>query len=364
MARVQFLLPSVTASGGVFSVLRHAAGLAQAGYDVALVSMTPPEPGVGDVLPGVVRTLPVAQLDPEGLPAADVQVATHFTTVPVVAQARAQLKVHFMQHMEEIFAVDEPDPASFAEAARYCYRLPLYRLANSRWVQAQYERLYGSRPMLVHNGVDAPDEGPLPAWADGPPVVISFAHTFLWKGTAEAYRTMELVRAAVPDLDVQWHVFGTAARVPEQPWIHRLGTVPHDRLRQAYQRAQVMLAVSWAESFHLPVLEAMAAGTAVVTQPIGTEEFARGGDTAWVVPPRDVDAAARAVVQVLAGGAAASHDLRLRARAEAARHTWERATAQMRQALVHGLSAWRPPAAQDAVPRILERLGVPPTTAQ
>ena len=364
MARIQFLLPSVSPSGGVFSVLRHADGLARLGHDVAVVSVALPDPGIRDVLPQVVAHLPIAPLAADGLSPADVQVATHFTTVPLVGQASGRLKVHFMQHLEELFAVDEPDPGSFVEAARYCFRLPLYRLANSRWLQDQYARLYGSRPTLVHNGVDAPDEGPLPAWPDDPPVVVSYAHTFRWKGTREAYRTMQLVRGALPDRDVQWHVFGQAPQIPAEPWIRRLGTVPHDALRAHYQRAHVMLSVSWAESYHVPVLEAMAAGTVVVTQPFGTEDFARDGDTAWVVPPRDVDAAARAVVRALLAGEAAARPMRERARREAAQHSWARATAQMAQALEHGLAEWHPTEPARVTERLLERLGIPPATTQ
>ncbi len=364
MARIQFLLPSVGPSGGVFSILRHADGLARSGHDVAVVSMKPPNPHISEVLPAVVANLPIAVLTVDGLPPADVQVATHFTTVPIVGQAPGTLKVHFMQHLEELFAVDEPDPGSFVEAARYCFRLPLYRLANSRWLQGQYERLYGSRPVLVYNGVDAPDEGPLADWAQGPCVVVSSAQTFLWKGAREAFATMELVRAALPARDVQWHVFGNADRIPERPWIHRLGIVPHDELRQQYQRAQVALSVSWAESYPLPVLEAMAAGTVVVTQPVGTEDCARNGDTAWVVPSRDVDAAARAVVRVLVDGQAASRPMRERARREAAQHSWARATAQMTQALDRGLADWHPPNAATVTQRLLERLGLPPATTE
>ena len=364
MARIQFLLPSVGPSGGVFSVLRHAEGLARSGHDVAVVSMKPPDLRIREVLPAVVADLPIAVLTSDGLPPADVQVATHFTTVPIVGQASGALKVHFMQHLEELFAVDEPDPGSFVEAARYCYRLPLYRLANSRWLQGQYERLYGSRPTLVHNGVDAPDDGPLADWPSGPIVVMSSAQTFLWKGAREAFGTMELVRAALPSRDVQWQVFGNADRIPERPWIHRLGTVPHDELRQHYRQAHVVLSVSWAESYPLPVLEAMAAGTAVVTQPIGTEDFAREGDTASVVSSRDVDAAARAVVRVLLAGEAASRPMRERARREAAQHSWARATAQMVQALDRGATEWHPPEPARVTERLLERLGLPSATTQ
>lgn len=360
--RVQFLLPSVSPSGGVFCVLRHAEGLLRAGYDVRLATMKAPDPGIEGIMPKAVRDLPITVLGAGGLPPADIQVATHFTTVPPVAQAEGRVKVHFMQHLEEIFVVDEPNPAPTLEAVRYCFSLPLFRLANSSWLQARYRAVYGTTPVLVHNGVDPPDPGPLPPWVAGHPAVVSFVHGFLWKGTTEAFHAMELVRAALPDRDVQWHVFGTADRVPDRPWIHRHGTVPHDQLRALYASANAFLAASWAESYALPVLEAMAAGTVAVTQPIGTEDFARDGDTAMVVPSRDVTAAARAVERVVTASPADLLPLRERARAEAARHTWERATAQMVQALAYGLEQWRPPTPEAVTARVLEHLGLPAGT--
>jgi glycosyltransferase involved in cell wall biosynthesis len=85
--------------------------------------------------------------------------------------------------------------------------------------------------------------------------------------------------------------------------------------------------VSLREGFGLPVLEAMAQGTPVVTS-IGTATEEVAGDAALVVDPYDVDAITGALDVVLRDPSRAEQLAEAgRARAEA--HTWERTAALM-----------------------------------
>ena len=82
---------------------------------------------------------------------------------------------------------------------------------------------------------------------------------------------------------------------------------------------------SLAEGFGLPVLEAMAAGAAVVTS-AGTACAEVAGDTAVLVDPLDPDALAAGLLTVLDDPDLAT-DLRRRARERAATFTWDAAAA-------------------------------------
>lgn len=76
------------------------------------------------------------------------------------------------------------------------------------------------------------------------------------------------------------------------------GFVPADELPGWYQSADVFVYPSVYEGFGLPVLEAMASGTAVITSNTSSlPEVA--GDAAILVDPRDVEALADALVRVL-----------------------------------------------------------------
>jgi phosphatidylinositol alpha-mannosyltransferase len=81
-----------------------------------------------------------------------------------------------------------------------------------------------------------------------------------------------------------------------------LGDVPADRLPSVYAAADLFLAPAYGhESFGIVLLEAMAAGLPIVASDIpGYREVLRHGESAWLVPPRDVQAVVEAVTRVLA----------------------------------------------------------------
>jgi glycosyltransferase involved in cell wall biosynthesis len=87
-----------------------------------------------------------------------------------------------------------------------------------------------------------------------------------------------------------------------------LGRQPPDQVRAHLQRADALLLTSHSEGIANVVLEAMACGVAVVTTDAGgMREAVRDGVDGLVVPIRDAEAAARALVTLAADG-----DLRAR----------------------------------------------------
>ena len=122
------------------------------------------------------------------------------------------------------------------------------------------------------------------------------------------------------ELDGQLGHLGAKAR-----W---LGHVPRHDLDALYAEAVMLVYPSLAEGFGLPVLEAMALGTPVVTS-AGTAMEEVAGDTALLVDPLDVDSIAAGIERLLD-----DHDLAVRlgdaGRSRAAGFTWERTAAMMR----------------------------------
>jgi D-inositol-3-phosphate glycosyltransferase len=131
--------------------------------------------------------------------------------------------------------------------------------------------------------------------------------------TPDPERTPELGRLmAIADEE------GVADRV----WF--AGRVPRDRLRFFYSAADVFVTTPWYEPFGITPLEAMACGTPVIGSNVGGIRFTvRDGETGYLVPPRDPDAIAERLRDVL-------HDRRVCAvfRSHAVRR-------------VHDLFAWR-----------------------
>jgi glycosyltransferase involved in cell wall biosynthesis len=83
--------------------------------------------------------------------------------------------------------------------------------------------------------------------------------------------------------------------------VRALGFVPPDQLRALYAGAEALAYPSLREGFGLPVLEAMAQGTAVVTSRGTSTEDVAGG-RAVLVDPLDVDDIARGLDEALQRG--------------------------------------------------------------
>jgi glycosyltransferase involved in cell wall biosynthesis len=110
-----------------------------------------------------------------------------------------------------------------------------------------------------------------------------------------------------------------------------IGFIPRDQLQLYYAAATAFVYPSLYEGFGLPLLEAMAVGTPVVTSDAGAS-IEVAGDAALIVPARDVAQMATALVRI-------THDDELRAElrtkglAQAGRFSWERAAQATLQVL-------------------------------
>ncbi len=101
-----------------------------------------------------------------------------------------------------------------------------------------------------------------------------------------------------------------------------LGYVPDDDMPALYSAATLLAFPSLYEGFGLPVLEAMACGTPVVTADVSAmAEVA--GDAALLVDPRDVQALAEAMGRLLSDEALQA-DLRARGLERAKQFSWQR----------------------------------------
>jgi glycosyltransferase involved in cell wall biosynthesis len=117
-------------------------------------------------------------------------------------------------------------------------------------------------------------------------------------------------------------VYETVQRLNLAAHVHFTGFVEEEDLPALYNGADLFAFPSLYEGFGLPVLEAMACGTPVVTSNSSSlPEVA--GEAALLVEPTDVAAIAQAMRRILADEALAA-DLRARGLARAAQFSWER----------------------------------------
>jgi len=175
---------------------------------------------------------------------------------------------------------------------------------------------------VVHHGID--DRYRVDEVNDSAPFVL---HVSLAAPRKNPQAVIETAR----QLDAPMKIAGSGwnERIPSTPEfdnVETLGYVPEDELVDLYHRASVFYFPTLHEGFGLPVLEAMAAGCAVVTSNVySVPEVA--GDAALLLDPDDITAHADTIRDLLSDDEL-RHALAERAIARASEFSWDRAAAE------------------------------------
>ena len=182
----------------------------------------------------------------------------------------------------------------------------------SEFTKQEVIEVLGTAPEKVHAIPIAVEE---PFTPDGPRAEGDYV---LSVGTLEPRKNLARVQQAARALAVPLRVIGAEGwgGVKVEGWA---GRVSDEELAALYRGARCLVYPSLYEGFGLPVLEAMACGTPVVTSRGGaTEEVA--GDAAVLVDPLDVDAIAAGITEALARG----EELRAKGLERAKAFSWDR----------------------------------------
>jgi glycosyltransferase involved in cell wall biosynthesis len=303
--RLLYLLPTSDLYGGIRVVLEHAEGMARRGWQVGVA-------GPGAAPDWHPLTVPYRQVDldrPETLPAADVVVATFWTTVAAAHASGAPHVFHFCQGFEGVHR----EYAPLLPRIDAVYRLPVPKLLVSAHLEPVLAERYGCRTYLVGQSIDTalftPGElrespRPLLIGVVGPFAVRSKGIPELLAGLALARRggwPIEVHRAAAEPQSAAEAALGVVDR-----YEHRL---PTREMPAFYRRLDAYVHPSHdEEGYPLPPLEAMACGVPVAVTRI--RSFAVVPDEAVV---RYACGDPRAVPPVVAALADPARRLRLRA---------------------------------------------------
>jgi glycosyltransferase involved in cell wall biosynthesis len=179
----------------------------------------------------------------------------------------------------------------------------------SRGILAVYPtRLLGPRPRVVAN-LPPPVAVPSDAEARGArerlgvgaaPLVLCAGKRSIGKGTPVLLEALDRIAAAVPGTRFALAGKGDTA-VPARADLQVLGVLPQAELFALYRAADVIVVPSvWPEPLSRVLLEAMRIGRPVVATAVGgTPEAVEHGVTGLLVPRRDPEALAKAVIELL-----------------------------------------------------------------
>ena len=202
-----------------------------------------------------------------------------------------------MQHYEPLFF----DRYYLQKMVEETYYIPLNRIANSIWLKEQLKTIHNLDVVsIVNPAIDHSIFYPRHVQKDpNKKRVISLGKSIRWKGFPEAIEAMKIV--IKNRRNVEFIVFGgedLPYADPEVPYTFIRSPI-NNELAMLYSECDVVISASWYESFPLPPIEAMACGIPVVTTQYGIEDYAFDNINALVVPPRDPQSMADAILRLL-----------------------------------------------------------------
>jgi len=356
--KINFIIPFIGKTGGIAVILQHARGLRALGHDVAVYYPLLPyrqflyeeKSAVRKYLFGQAKPLlgnlaryrrrvtwsedapvrPVPWIAAAFLRDADIVVASAWPTAYGVAKLPPGKgrKFYFIQHYE----VWSSDPA-LVDAS---YLLPLSLLTIAPWLTSLLKEKFGREVAAeIHNGIDIDFFTPPTSRTGLPCSILMMYHELEWKGCRFGLAALEAIHARHPNIPIR--LFGIAARpgVPDYFEYHR--DPSPERLRSLYRAAHIFISPSLKEGWHLPPMEAMACGCALVATKVGCIPVLDDGMNMLAAEPGSAEALEKAMESLI------RDPFLLRAMADRglgtiSRFTWPRATRTLERNLLDTVS--------------------------
>ena len=254
-------------------------------------------------------------------------------------------RVPFIFTLHDLNHIDRPENSSplkrlyyFLVLKRACrraaYVLTVSNYSKSRIVE--WSGLPVDRVVNVGNGVDAAFQPGVDPYLPGYPYLLCVGNRKLHKNEFRVVTgfsqsrvppEMRLIFSGNQSLELAAHI--EKMRMTER--VVFAGSVPESRLPSLYKGAVALVFPSLYEGFGLPVIEAMACGTPVITSnTTSLPEVA--GDAALLVDPESVDEIA-AAIGMLVNDRALQEELRKKGYQQAAKYTWARTSERVLEVL-------------------------------
>ncbi|MEG4074114.1 glycosyltransferase family 4 protein [Microcoleus sp. Pol14C2] len=345
--KITFVLPTLSLTGGIRVISIFAELLRKRGHSVFVISVPPPQPSMRQQVKSLLRgrgwisppenepsffdnlgvehkiTDRYRPVEDKDVPDADVVVATWWETAEWVAKLSPSkgAKAYFIQH-HEIF---DYLPQGRVEAT---WMLPMHKITISEWLVELARTKYGDRQVsLAPPTVDTKQFYACPRNKQSVPTVGLMYSTVYWKGTDIALKAFSLAAEKIPNLRLV--AFGTEAPSPELPLPANAEYViqpDQDKIKDYYSKCDAWLLASRSEGFGLPIIEAMACRTPVISTPAGAAPEILSGGTGILVRPEDPQEMAKAIESICQLRNSKWQAMSEAAYAKVNNYTWEDAT--------------------------------------
>lgn len=318
MSRVLLVGKGPPDRGGISAFLvRLLAGPLAEDHEISLLNLTRSGPPAGGrfTASNVVRTLADARRLRRAAGDGGI-VHVHTALVPLVTMVRAgvlvraarprrnRVLVHVHSGLVELWLRGRLRRLLTRALLRPCDTV----IACSEGSRAALASVLGTKVVLVDNGVDVRAFSPPPERSARTPRILYAGLLSPRKGVPELVRASRLLLDR--GIDHELVIAGgtpdegpgdeRAARAEDSPAARWIGPQAHEAMAALYRDADVFCLPSWWEAMPLSILEAMASGLPVVATAVGdVPRVVRTGATGLTVPPRDPQALADALAELL-----------------------------------------------------------------
>jgi glycosyltransferase involved in cell wall biosynthesis len=316
--KITFPVFGLGGAGGEKALVRIANGLVDRGHDVSFVL---PSGGYSKIYPTkakLIETPPIITgykrlhvpyvelltsciaLIPR-IPKSDIVCANFcLTALPTLIATKLLKKgtpFYFVQHYESLF-FDKSYQLGYRRYIKDTYKYFENIVTVSKWLGDKIYEHTGKRSTVINPGIDLDIFRPLKSEKDDIKTVLCLGVNTIWKGNADIIKAMEIVYEKCRR--VKLIIVGrTEIEVKSEiPYEQRQAS--DEELAELYSSCNVYVLGSWYEGYPAPPLEAMACGAPVVsTDNLGIREYGIDGKNCLIVPPRNPEAMANAILRLL-----------------------------------------------------------------
>lgn len=306
IVKITFVSPFASLAGGTRVMAIYARILTERGHHVTVVSQPHNDPPtlrselvrllrnrekplpraptplldfLGDRHIVLERRRPVRATD---LPDADVVIATWWTTAEWVADLPPEKgrKYQLLQDYE----VFDTQPVDRVVAT---YATPLRKMAVSGYIRDQVRKHPGTGEIvLLPNAVDT-DQFDVPVRAKNDTLTVGFLYTLKRrKNIALIVQALQKVKEQIPELRaLALSARAISEKLPLPDWVEVTVNPAQDRIPLLYASCDLWLLSSKDEGFGLPLLEAMACRTPVLSTAAGAAPDLIDGTNGYIVAP-------------------------------------------------------------------------------
>jgi glycosyltransferase involved in cell wall biosynthesis len=240
----------------------------------------------------------VKELNSDTIPSADFLLPNFYPTVFPAWESKKGRVVRLSLGYEPIWVPE-------AEKARKSYLIDAPIISLSQWHRQLIFQGTGRDSIVIPGGVDTSVFRPFPKTSlttgnlSIAYILRSKEHGYTWKGTEDFWEACRQLIQIVPEFEVRV-VAPEGANYPA-PIPYEIVNAKTDlEMALFYAQADIFVSTSYFESFSMPLLEAMACRTAVITTDNGgNRDYTKNGENCLIVPPSDVDHLTKTLAQLL-----------------------------------------------------------------